>query len=93
VPAFGASGAISGVFAAYILLYPRRKIYFLVIIWPLKIRAIWYGLGWMTLQLLYSLSGAHGVASWAHVGGFLAGLVLVETYLKYEHLHSPASSV
>ena len=41
-PVLGASGAISGIFAAYILLYPRRKIYFWVLIWPVKVRAIWY---------------------------------------------------
>ena len=43
VPTLGASGAISGVFAAYMLLYPRRKVYFFLIVWPLKIRAVWYG--------------------------------------------------
>src|SRR5262249_22316635 len=81
VPTLGASGAISGIFAAYMLLYPRRRIYFLLIIWPLKIRAIWYGLGWIAIQVLSALGSAGGVAWWGHIGGFSTGIILVEAYL------------
>ena len=92
-PTLGASGAISGVFAAYILLYPRRRIYFLVIIWPVKIRAIWYGLAWIALQIFYLASmQSSGVALWAHIGGFTAGVLSVEAYLKYKRLDPATTS-
>jgi membrane associated rhomboid family serine protease len=92
IPALGASGAISGIFAAYILLYPRRRIYFLVLIVPVKIRAIWYGIGWMALQLVSAVvMNSQGIAWWAHIGGFATGLVLVEGYLRYRHVH-PATA-
>ena len=89
----GASGAISAVFAAYMLLYPRRRIYFLVIIWPMKVRAVWYGLGWIALQIFLSLASTAHIAWWDHIGGFAAGLVLIGSYLKYKHLQSPAGPV
>jgi len=93
IPAVGASGAISGIFAAYILLYPRRRIYFLVIIWPVKVRAIWYGLAWISLQILYvAFASSTRVALWAHIGGFTAGLVLVEVYLHFKHLDPATAS-
>jgi len=92
VPSLGASGAISGIFAAYILLYPRRRIYFLMLVVPVKIRAIWYGIGWIALQILsISLIHSTSIAWWAHIGGFATGLALVGAYLKYKHLH-PATA-
>jgi len=82
VPLVGASGAIAGVMGGYLLLYPKAKIdvLFIIIIipkiWPIPawvVLAVWFGLqlfnGTMTVG-----SGA-GVAYWAHVGGFVAGLV------------------
>jgi membrane associated rhomboid family serine protease len=92
VSTLGASGAISGVFAAYMLLYPRRRIYFLLVIWPMKIRAVWYGLGWIGVQILSaSLSPNGGVAWWGHIGGFFAGIVFVEAYLRFQGIH-PATA-
>jgi membrane associated rhomboid family serine protease len=82
LPTLGASGAISGILAAYMLVFPRRKIYWLVIIWPVKLRAIWYGVGWAVLQLANTASGRDGVAWYAHLGGFVAGLVFTKAYLK-----------
>lgn len=85
VPAIGASGAISGVMAAYMLMFPRSTIISLVpvIIIPLFIpipALIYIGL-WFIIQLLSGttslMSGtATGIAFWAHIGGFIGGLWL-----------------
>jgi membrane associated rhomboid family serine protease len=81
IPAIGASGAISGVMGAYMLLYPRARILTLVFIFPLPIPAVVFLGLWYILQFLAGLStiGARvtgGVAVWAHVGGFLLGMLL-----------------
>ena len=83
VPMVGASGAIAGVLGAYLLLYPRATVdvFLWIIIFVRVIRMpapIMLGL-WFLLQLVSGLA-AHdepGVAFWAHVGGFLAGMALV----------------
>ena len=79
----GASGAISGVLAGYVLLFPRARVTVIVplgiIFYPLALSAFWVVTFWFVLQLVSaSLSDPHqpGVAWWAHVGGFVAGLVL-----------------
>jgi hypothetical protein len=81
VPAVGASGAISGVMGAYILLYPRARILTLVIIFPIPIPAIIFLGLWFVGQFLAGVSTigvrvTGGVAVWAHVGGFLLGMLL-----------------
>ena len=84
IPMVGASGAISGILGAYLLLYPRARVLVLI---PLGffIRSVWLpaavvlGL-WFLLQLAQSLmapEGQGGVAFGAHIGGFIAGMVLV----------------
>jgi membrane associated rhomboid family serine protease len=87
IPTIGASGAISGVLAAYFLFFPSARVITLILIfilpWFVEIPAILY-LGFWFLSQLFSglfsvVSGAQaygGVAWWAHVGGFIAGLVL-----------------
>ena len=83
VPLVGASGAISGVLAAYVLLFPRARVTVIVplgfIFLPFRITAIWVVGFWFILQLLNAgatQADEPGVAWWAHVGGFIAGLVL-----------------
>jgi membrane associated rhomboid family serine protease len=87
VPMVGASGAIAGVLGAYVVLYPRATIaavIFPFVFWVLPIPAfVLIGL-WFFLQLLYgaaaigtAVGASEGVAWWAHIGGFLAGLLLV----------------
>ncbi len=83
VPMVGASGAIAGVLGGYLLLYPRARVDVLFIfvvffkIWPIP---AWIVLGvWFALQVFSGATtptDAGGVAYWAHVGGFVAGLVL-----------------
>jgi membrane associated rhomboid family serine protease len=79
-PLIGASGAMSGVLAAYLLLYPKARVWILLFMRiPLKIPS-WIVLGgWFALQffMLTSESAeAQSVAWWAHIGGFCAGLIL-----------------
>ncbi len=83
VPMIGASGAISGVLAAYVLLFPRARVTVLVpliiILYPFRISAIWVVGFWFLLQLFSAAAsqpGQPGVAWWAHVGGFAVGLLL-----------------
>jgi membrane associated rhomboid family serine protease len=88
VPTVGASGAISGVMGAYMVLYPRVRVhtllFFVIFIRVIPLPA-WVLLGyWFVLQVLMGVGsqGAEGggVAFWAHAGGFVAGLVLVKLF-------------
>ena len=92
VPTVGASGAISGVMGAYLVLYPRVRvnmlfifiIFFRVIAIPAWLVLLW----WFALQVLTGLPQlmpmrpeiSGGVAVWAHVGGFVAGVVLIKLF-------------
>lgn len=89
VPVVGASGAISGVLGAYLVLYPRARVISLVPLWIvpwfIEIPAVFYLGFWFFSQLFSGLlslgmpiSTYGGVAWWAHVGGFIAGLLLVK---------------
>jgi membrane associated rhomboid family serine protease len=81
LPALGASGAISGVMGAYIVLEPRNRILCLLFIFVIRVPAIVVLGGWFALQFLSGISsiGASvngGVAVWAHIGGFLLGVLI-----------------
>jgi len=87
VPTVGASGAISGVLAAYLLLYPTARVITFIPLfflpWLVEIPAVFYLGIWFVSQLsnglLATVTGVQtlgGVAWWAHVGGFVAGLFL-----------------
>jgi membrane associated rhomboid family serine protease len=84
VPMVGASGAIAGVLGAYLLLYPWANVHVLlwiVIFFRIVTVPAWTLLGlWFAMQMASGLlrpPGSPGVAFWAHVGGFVGGLVLV----------------
>jgi membrane associated rhomboid family serine protease len=84
VPMIGASGAISGVLGAYILLHPGAAVRVLVFVRVVNIPAIIVLGVWFLMQLLSAASpsaGEAGVAFFAHIGGFIAGLALV-TFFK-----------
>ena len=88
-PLIGASGAVSGVLGSYILLYPRSRILMLMFIpIPIRISAIWVLGIWFLLQVfnmvMASSKGMLEVAWWAHIGGFLAGLLM--TYVLRSRL-------
>jgi membrane associated rhomboid family serine protease len=77
VPEVGASAAISGVLAAYLVLMPRSKIISIIGYFIIPISAFWFIGGWFLLQVLFQLGGIDtGVAYVAHIGGFALGLVL-----------------
>jgi len=91
-PTVGASGAIAGVMGAYVLLYPRARVLTLV---PLIVfftfwwLPAWIFLGyWFVIQFLSGAAmsiaetsrGTGGIAFWAHVGGFVAGIVLIKIF-------------
>ncbi len=95
VPMVGASGAISGVLGAYLLLYPRVRVHTLVFL-GLFVTTItlpaYLMLGyWILLQLLGGLpalagTDTGGVAFFAHIGGFAAGMILVGVFVRSENL-------
>lgn len=78
VPTIGASGAISGVLGAYVVLYPRARVYTLVGYFLVMVPAIFILGFWFVLQVLYLAIGeVTGVAYLAHIGGFIAGTLLI----------------
>jgi len=90
VPTIGASGAIAGVMGAYLMLYPRARVWTLIFL-VFFIRLIYLPAGvvlgfWILLQFvngsMASGQGAGGVAFWAHIGGFIAGVLLVGLFKK-----------
>jgi membrane associated rhomboid family serine protease len=84
----GASGAISGVLGAYLILYPRVRVHVFVGFFLMSLPAYFVLLIWIGMQLLSGLpqltSIGHGistgVAVWAHIGGFFAGVLLVKLF-------------
>jgi membrane associated rhomboid family serine protease len=96
IPMVGASGAISGVMGAYLVLYPRARVHMLIFlgffVTTAVVPAYLMLLYWAFLQLLGSLpamgggASGGGVAFMAHVGGFVAGVVLIRLFAKPELL-------
>jgi rhomboid family protein len=94
LPMVGASGAISGVMGAYLVLFPRVRVFTFVplgffmtsVALPAWVMLIY----WSALQLLggfVDIGGeGGGVAFWAHIGGFLAGVVLVKMFARPDHV-------
>lgn len=88
IPNLGASGAIAGVLGGFLLMFPRDRILTLIFIpipIPVHITAIFLILIWFGLQVLSGVLGIEslangGVAYFAHVGGFVAGLLLVKLF-------------
>jgi membrane associated rhomboid family serine protease len=91
VPGLGASGAIAGVLGGYLLLYPTSRIGTLIpigfVAFPARIYAWVFILGWFLLNLVSGVvsqsdasAAAGGVAYWAHVGGFITGLLLIRPF-------------
>lgn len=96
IPMVGASGAISGVMGAYLVLFPRVRVYtviplgFFIQTFPLP---AWVMLiYWMVLQIFGGLSsvvsdeGGGGVAFWAHAGGFIAGAALIKLFERRDRV-------
>ena len=99
IPMVGASGAISGVMGAYLVLYPRVRVFAIVplgfFLTSLALPA-WVMLGyWFLIQFvsgLVSFGGdMGGVAFWAHIGGFVAGVVLVKLFARPDYVSAHRS--
>jgi membrane associated rhomboid family serine protease len=98
LPTVGASGAIAGVMGAYFLLYPRARVlclvpifFFLQIMWlpaPLFL-GIWFLLQFFQGTASITSMASGGVAWWAHIGGFLAGLAATFWLRDHRHLRAP----
>ncbi|MDP6376872.1 MAG: rhomboid family intramembrane serine protease [Pseudomonadales bacterium] len=94
IPMVGASGAIGGVMGAYALLYPRHHVHTLIFLGffatTVAVPAIFMLGYWFLLQILGGLptigSSGGGVAFWAHIGGFLAGLVCVHLFKRPDYM-------
>jgi membrane associated rhomboid family serine protease len=99
IPMVGASGAISGIMGAYLVLYPRVRVFTLVpigfLITSVALPAWVMLVYWAVLQLAggFTTIGAEGggVAFWAHLGGFLAGLVVVKLFARSDRVRSHQS--
>ena len=100
VPMVGASGAISGVMGAYLILFPRVRVFTMV---PLGFYATTVALPawvmliyWMVLQLVSQAASSlteqqGGVAYWAHIGGFVAGVILIKVFERRDRVRAHTS--
>lgn len=91
IPTVGASGAISGVLGAYLVMHPRVKVLVLALYrLPIRLPAYIVLGGWIAMQVFFVLADAGGakggVAWWAHIGGFATGLLLV---IPFRRAHVP----
>lgn len=88
IPTIGASGAIAGVMGAYLILHPKAKILTLIPIifipWFIEIPAFFFLGFWFVLQFI-NAAGSHGsiggIAWWAHIGGFIFGIIFLKIFL------------
>lgn len=89
IPMVGASGAVAGVMGAYMYIFRRAYMTWMVFIFQWKIKAYWYLGFWLAFNLFMATTGLGSVAWLAHVGGFLAGLAVA--YLNYPWIlkHNP----
>lgn len=99
IPVVGASGAISGLLGGYVRLWPSSRITTLVPLWPfmqiMAIPAILFVAFWVFMQLFLvfaSQEGGGGVAVWAHLGGFVYGLLLIRLFLPRRPVPEPRRS-
>ena len=101
VPMIGASGAVAGVLGAYIVMYPYNRIttiVFFALVFVIRVPALFLLGFWFFIQnvlpglgsLVSSASNTGGVAFWAHIGGFVAGLLAMALYLGILGRRRPA---
>lgn len=86
VPMIGASGAISAILGAYALLFARNRVDAVGPIPSHVVRILWLALAWIGIQLMIGVATSgdlQGIAIFAHIGGFVAGLVLTRPLLEW----------
>ena len=83
-PLIGASGGVSGIIGAYLMLHPRVKVIVLVLMRvPLRLPAYWIIGFWIGLQIFSIVTGAEGdTAWWAHIGGLIAGAIMIPFFKR-----------
>jgi membrane associated rhomboid family serine protease len=83
-PLIGASGAVSGVLGAYVMLHPRVRILILAFNrFPLSVPAYLLLIAWLAYQLYAAVASSDSaIAWWAHIGGFVAGMILVVPFKR-----------
>jgi membrane associated rhomboid family serine protease len=94
IPMVGASGAISGVMGGYLVLYPRVRVFAMVpigfMMTSMALPAWTMLVYWLVLQVLGGVTAVGretgGVAFWAHVGGFAAGLILIKPFSRSDYV-------
>lgn len=101
VPMVGASGAISAIIGAYALLYSNQQVRAVGPLSASVVRMLWLGAGWVFIQCMVALAGSSSasigdtslsqIAVGAHVGGFLAGMVLTRPLLRMRFKNGPRS--
>jgi len=90
IPTIGASGAIAGVMGAYMILYPKSRILTLIPIFFffqfVEIPAVFFLGIWLIFQILSAAStaGQGGIAWWAHIGGFIFGIIFLKMFLSFQ---------
>ncbi len=95
IPTVGASGAISGVLGAYLLLFPKARVLTLIPIFvflqvaelpAIVVLGLWFVLQFLNgmISIGMGTAGMNGVAWWAHIGGFVTGMLLVFPLKKYQ---------
>ncbi len=101
IPMVGASGAISGVMGAYLVLYPRVRVFAMVpigfFLTSIALPAWTMLIYWLAIQFISgvtALGGAEGggVAFWVHVGGFVAGMALVKLFARSDYVATHRAS-
>ncbi len=98
IPCVGASGAIAGVLGAYMISFPRARVLVIIplfIIWQfIELPAIIVLGFWFLIQFfngaatISSIEGGAGIAWWAHIGGFVLGIVLIKIFSKQRYRYS-----
>ena len=86
IPMVGASGAISAILGAYALLFARNRVDAVCPIPGHVVRIVWLTLAWIGIQLMIGVATSgdlQGIAIFAHIGGFVAGLLLTRPLLEW----------
>jgi membrane associated rhomboid family serine protease len=90
IPMVGASGAISGILGAYLVLYPFARVKTLIflgfLITIIRVPAIILLLIWILIQVFSGVMAGDGSVAWfAHIGGFISGMLLILPFQKIKH--------
>lgn len=80
IPVLGASGAVAGVMAAYVVLFPQARLVSLILIFTVRWKTSTYLLMWLIYQLIGAGLGIPGIAWWAHIGGFAVGYLIARPF-------------